>query len=233
MDELIKICAKYNNVTKNEMKNINLNIYTKNDFLNFNIYNISALFYCCINNNKLIIKYFIKRLYVTEIGIVKDKIMNPDKYGDTCLNYAFLNKHLSATKYLINTYNLTKNDLMKINRNNSLHYLFTHNSTEKIHYKICFYMFNKYNFIKNDVLAKNEWDNDLLSLCCLYKSHKSLKYLIIKYKFTKNNLKRLEKFNYGAKVKKILLINNLLIVKKYNYKKMFDLIYKKIENPLY
>ena len=45
MDELIKICSEYKNVTKYKMKKLNLNIYTKNDFLNFNEYYKSALIF--------------------------------------------------------------------------------------------------------------------------------------------------------------------------------------------
>ena len=66
MNKLIQICYTYKNITKNEIKNINLKKYTKNNFLNFNIYYKSALFYCCTNNNKLIIKYFIERYGITK-----------------------------------------------------------------------------------------------------------------------------------------------------------------------
>ena len=70
MDELNKICAIYKNITKYGMKNLDLKIYTKNDFLNFSMYDISALFICCINNNLLGPKYFVKRYSIT-----KDEIM--------------------------------------------------------------------------------------------------------------------------------------------------------------
>ena len=218
MDELIKLCDKYKNVTKCEMKNLNLKIYTKNDFLNFSIYDISALFNCCLNNNLLIIKYFVKRY-----GITKDEIMICNKWNETCLHIACLYNQLLVIKYLINTYNLTKNDFMKKNVNNSncLHYLFSYNEN----YKICLYIFNKYDFTTDDVLAVNN-KGDLLYLCCMYRLYKSLKYLVSKYKFTENNLKRLETFSSNIKIKKILSINNLLN-SKYNYNKMFNLIYKK------
>ena len=123
MSQLIKICNKYRNVTKNEMKNINLKIYTKNDFLNHNKYLGHALHECCTNNNILILKYFIKRFSLT-----KDEIMIPDVSGTNCLHNARINSRLSLIKYLINTYNLTKNDFMKIGRanNNCLHYLFSY-----------------------------------------------------------------------------------------------------------
>ena len=83
----------------------------------------------------------------------------------------------------------------------------------------------KYDFTKDDELSINNHSN-LLFHCCMYKLYKSLKYLVSKYKFTENNLKRLEKFSSNIKIKYILLINNLLN-SKYNYKKMFNLIYKK------
>ena len=51
------------------MKNLNLNIYTKNDFLNFNKYNRHAHHYCCLNNNLLKIKCFVKRYCVTKYEI--------------------------------------------------------------------------------------------------------------------------------------------------------------------
>ena len=119
MDEFIEICSEYKNVTKYEMKN--LNIYAKNDFLNFNEYNTSALFNCCLNNNLLGPKYFVKRH-----GITKDEIMICNEQNETCLHFVCHNKQLSATKYLINTYNLTKNDFMKKNifKNNCLHFFF-------------------------------------------------------------------------------------------------------------
>ena len=91
-------------------------------------------------------------------------------------------------------------------------------------HKICSYIFNKYNFTASDILAKNGYGEDLLLLCCCYMSYVSLKYVIIKYKFTHNDLKHLEVYNYRAKTNKILFINNLLNCKKYN--KIFDLIYK-------
>ena len=72
-----------------------------------------------------------------------------------------------------------------------------------------------------------ESDNgNLLFFCYHNKHYKTLKYLVSKYKITENNLKRLEKYNYYISYKKILLINNLLN-SKYNYNKIFDLIYKK------
>ena len=121
MNKLIKLCTKYNNVTKYEMKNINLKIYTKNDFLNFSIYNMSAFYHCCLNNNLLGPKYFVKRY-----GVTKYEIMICNKWNETYLRWACLNKQLLATKYLINTYNLTKNDFIKINiiNSNYLLYLF-------------------------------------------------------------------------------------------------------------
>ena len=116
-----------------------------------------------------------------------------------------------------------KNDFLKKNiyNYNSLHYLFSY----KENYKMCLYIFNKYDFTTADVLAENN-NGNLLSYCCLNRYYKSLKYLVSKYKITENNLKHLEKFSSLAKIKKILLINNLLNVNKYNYNKMFDLIYK-------
>ena len=146
-----------------------------------------------------------------------------NKWNETYLHNACLSKQLSTIKYLTNTYNLTKNDFMKkdVRDSNCLHFLFLYIKN----YKICLYIFNKYDFTTDDVLAEDNHDN-LLSLCCRNKFYKSLKYLVSKYKFTKNNLKRLEKFSSSAKVKKILSINNLLN-SKYNYNKMFDLIYKK------
>ena len=102
-----------------------------------------------------------------------------------------------------------------------MHYLFLYIKN----YKICLYIFNKYNFTTNDVLAEDNRDN-LLFRCCFNKLYKSLKYFIIKYKFTENNLKHLKKFSPNIIIKKILLINNLLDYNKYNYNKMFDLIYK-------
>ena len=219
MDELIEICRKYKNIDKKEMKNINLKIYTKNNFLN----NKSCLLLCCTNNNILGPKYFVKRFSIT-----KDEIMIPDKYGPAFIYYAYLSSQLLVIKYLINIYNLTKNDFMKINvnNNNCLHYLFAHNYKTILRHKICLYLFNKYNFTMGDVLTKNKYGSDLLCLCCHNEHYISLKYLIIKYKFTVNDLKYLEKFNYSAKVKKILLINNLLNCINYNYNKIFDLIYK-------
>ena len=217
MDELNKICSEYKNITKNKMKNLNLKIYTKNNFLNFNEYNKSAFHHCCFNNNLLGPKYFIKRFSVTEYEIMKS-----NKYDTTCLHYAFANKQLLLIKYLSNTYNLIKNDFMKKNffNNNCLHYLFSYNEN----YKIFLYIFNKYNFTTDDVLAEDNHDN-LLFRCCSNKLYKSLKYLVSKYKFTKNNLKCLEEYSSNIKIKKILSINNLLN-SKYNYKKIFYLIYK-------
>ena len=75
------------------------------------------------------------------------------------------------------------------------------------------------------MLAEDNRDN-LLFRCCFNKLYKSLKYFIIKYKFTENNLRHLKKFNNDIIIKKILSINNLLN-SKYNYNKTFDLIYKK------
>ena len=212
-DELYNICSKYKNITKSEMKQINLKIYTKNNFLNFNKYYSRAIDRCCENNNLLIIKYFVKRC-----GITKNEIMI-----DNCLGFAYLYKHLSLIKYLTNTYNLMKNDFMKTDKhnNNSLHYILSSNGTDKI----CLYIFNKYKFTKSDMLVKNNYNNDFLSLCCLYRLYKLLKFFIIKYKFTEKDLKYLNKLNYNAKTKKILLINNLLNF-NYNYNKIFDLIYK-------
>ena len=117
---------------------------------------------------------------------------------------------------------------MKKNGGNSncLHYLFMRYDAAKLRHKMCLYIFNKYDFTMDDFLAKNGYGNDILIYCCLNKLYNSLKYLVTKYKFTENNFKRLEKISPSAKVKKILLINNLLD-SKYNYNKMFDLIYKK------
>ena len=259
-DELIDICCKYKNITKSEMKQINFKIYTKNNFLNINKYCLVAMYQCCRNNNLLGPKYFVKRY-----GITKDEIMI---YGSTCLHVVCLYQRLSFIKYLINTYNLMKNDFMNIDKHNNnclhlfftynninklrykifvyifnkynftknelmiknnsqytcLHFLFSHYGTHKLHYKICVYILNKYNFTKNGVLVKNNSGSDLLSFCCVGKQYKLLKYLIIKHKFTENDLKYLKQFNSDIKINKILLINNLLIIKKYN--KIFDLIYK-------
>ena len=217
-DELYNICSKYKNITKSEMKQINLKIYTKNNFLNFNKYYSRAIDRCCENNNLLIIKYFVKRC-----GITKNEIMI-----DNCLGFACLYKHLPLIKYLTNTYNLMKNNFMKTDKhnNNCWHYIFLYNGADKLCYKINLYMCNKYNFTKNDILVKNKWNEDLLSLCCLYGYYKSLKFLVIKYKFTESNLKYLNFFKNYIKIKKILSINNLLN-SKYNYNKLFDLIYKK------
>ena len=52
------------------MKNLNLNIYTKKDFLTSDENNISSLLYCCRYNNLLGPNYFVKRY-----GIIKDEIM--------------------------------------------------------------------------------------------------------------------------------------------------------------
>ena len=218
MNKLIEICKKYNNVSKNEMKKLNLKKYTKNDFLNFNKHNNQALHHCCKNNNLLGPKYFVKRFSIT-----KDEIMNPDKCYHVHFYYAFSCKHLSLIEYLINTFNLTKNDLMKLDYwgSSCLNYLFTSHYNTKFLHKICLYIFNKYNFTKNDIC----YGNDLLSLCCFNKLYKLLKYLIIKYKFTESDLKYLNRFNNDIQIKKIVLINNLLNCNNYN--KLFDLIYKK------
>ena len=127
------------------MKNINLKIYTKNDFLNSNEHNISALRLCSINNNILGPKYFVKRF-----NIIKDEIINPDINDYIGCHAAFLCRQLSLIKYFINTFNLIKNDLMKFNYggSNSLNYLFaSYYNTNALH-KICLYIFNKYNFTK-------------------------------------------------------------------------------------
>ena len=223
MDELIEICHRYKKITKNEMKKLNLKIYTKNDFFYFNYHDTSALQCCCMNNNLLVLKYFVKRFSIT-----KDEIINPDKYGRIGFYSAFSFKHLSVIKYFINTFNLTKNDLIKFDYwgNNCLNDLLALRYNTKVLHKICLYIFNKYNFTKNDILAKNLYGNDLLQLCCLNEHYKLLKYLIIKYKFTENNLKYLNSFNNDIKIKKILLITNLLNCNKYNYNKLFNLIYK-------
>ena len=218
MDELIEICSRYKNVSKTEMKKLNLKIYTKNDFLNFNKHSFSALQYCCINNNLLVLKYFVKRFSIT-----KDEIINPDKYGCISFYYAFSYRHLSVIKYFTNTFNLTKNDLMKLDYwgNSCFNNLLALRYNTKVLHKICLYIFNKYNFTKNDIC----YGNDLLSLCCFNKLYKLLKYLIIKYKFTESDLKYLNRFNNDIQIKKIVLINNLLNCNNYN--KLFDLIYKK------
>ena len=113
-----------------------------------------------------------------------------NKNNNTCLHYVFLNAHLSIIKYLINTYDLIQNDFMKINiyHKNCLHILFEYYDENKFHHKMCIYIFNKYNFTKNDVLTKNKWHNDYISSCCIFNNYNSLKYLIIKYKFTINDL---------------------------------------------
>ena len=240
MDELADICTRYYNINKNEIKNLNLKIYTKDDFLNLNKYGKAALHYCCKYNKILGPKYFVKRY-----GVTKDEIMIRDIYNENCLHKALLNKQLLLIKYLINTYNLTKNNFIKIDASNNnylyylfssggtnkmcnkiclLHILFSSGGTNKMCNKICLYIFNKFSFTKNDILAKNIFNKSLLSSCCQHKCCKLLKYLIKKYKFTKNDLKHLNKFNSDVKINKILLINDLLN-SKYNYSKIFDFIY--------
>ena len=163
-------CMKYENITKKQMKEINvikiLNHIENNEILE---YVIHILLYCYRNNNYLIIK-FVYSKYISD----KNNIITNCSHGYNVLHYCAYYQHMVTNmeilKFIINKYKINRTEILlkdKYGRNIIQIYDY------KKLYKIIIYLVKKYYFKFNEL---NKYINNSVKLKQILFLNKYIKY---------------------------------------------------------
>ena len=159
-------CLKYKNITKKQIKEINLikslNCIEKNKFLDYNIHSY-ILFPCYRNNNYLIIK-FVYSKYIFD----KNNIITNCSHGYNILHYCayfqFMLTNIKILKFMINKYRINRTEILlkdKFGRN----IIQICDKTNALSHKIIIYLVKKYNFKFNEL---NKYVNNSVRLKILF-----------------------------------------------------------------